>query len=56
MAKETAKKATAKKAESKNKDAVEELRKAVEAARDAGLVVRANATKEEDGVTTTVNL
>ena len=48
--------AEAKKKAEKKADPVEELRKAVEAARKAGLVVRANATKDEDGVTTTVNL
>lgn len=43
-------------ASKKNKEPLEVLREAVEAAREAGLEVRAVVTKNEEGVTTTRNL
>lgn len=51
---DTAKKTAAKKAPAKKADPIEELRKAIEAARKAGLVVKAIATCNTDTEGTTV--
>jgi hypothetical protein len=42
--------------ETKKADPVDALRKAVEAARKAGLQVKVSVTKNDEGVTTTENL